>query len=289
MPSAAYRFIMTRPIRIEYPGALYHVTSRGNARQKIFLDDKDRLEFLKVLHEVITRSRWLVHAYCLMGNHYHLLIETPQADLSRGMRQLNGIYTQRSNKLHDRVGHIFQGRYKAYLVEKESYFLELCRYIVLNPVRARLIQHPEDWRWSSYRETVGEWADANFILPDFLLGHFSSDREKALELYKRFILDGMGKASPLKEAKGGILLGSDGFVVRWRPILKERGNEENIRQERYAGKPSLEEIFSRVSREKGIADAVNKWGYKLKEVGVHLNLHYSRVSRIASKMAKSKT
>ena len=146
---------MARPLRIEFPGALYHVTSRGNARQDIALDDEDRAAFLAVLAEARERFAWLVHAYCLMGNHYHLMVETPEANLSRGMRQLIGVYTQRFNRRHGRVGHLFQGRYKAILVERESYLLELCRYVVLNPVRAGLVARVEDWRWSSYAETAG--------------------------------------------------------------------------------------------------------------------------------------
>ena len=277
---------MARPIRIEYEGALYHVTSRGNARQKVFLGDKDYREFLDVLRGVVERSRWIAHAYCLMGNHYHLLVETPQANLSMGMRQLNGVYTQRFNQGHKRVGHVFQGRYKAYLVEKEAYFLELCRYIVLNPVRAGMVQRPEEWRWSSYRETIGKEVETNLFHTDFLLGHFSSDSMKAQGLYKEFVHAGIGNESPLKEARGGILLGSDGFIKRWRAILQARGEDENVRRERYAARPSLEEIFSCGNREKGIDEAVNKWGYKLKEVGDHLGLHYSRVSRIASQIIK---
>src|SRR4030042_5793823 len=127
---------MARPLRIEFPGAVYHVTSRGNARQTIFIDDEDRGGFLDLLSIVVERFNWICHAYCLMGNHYHLLIETPDGNLSKGMRELNGIYTQHFNRRHGRVGHVFQGRFKAILVEKDSYLLELCRYIVLNPVRA---------------------------------------------------------------------------------------------------------------------------------------------------------
>ena len=114
---------MSRPLRIEFPGAVYHITSRGNAKQLIFLDDLDKRKFLKVLSSVIERFNWLCHAYCLMSNHYHLVIETPEGNLSRGMRQLNGVYTQIFNQKHKRVGHLLQGRYKAILVEKESYLL----------------------------------------------------------------------------------------------------------------------------------------------------------------------
>lgn len=131
---------MARPLRIEIPGAIYHITSRGNAREPIFLDDGDYADFLNLLSLNLKRFNWILHAYCLMGNHYHLLIETPEGNLSRGMRQLNGTYTQWFNRKHNRVGHIFQGRYKAILVEKDSHLLELCRYVVLNPVRANMVK-----------------------------------------------------------------------------------------------------------------------------------------------------
>ena len=143
-------------MRIEFRGAVYHVTSRGNTRQAIFRDDIDRIDFLEVLYSVVKRFNFIVHAYCMMRNHYHLLIETPDGNLSQGMRQLNGVYTQRFNRRHNRVGHVLQGRYKAILVEKNSYLLELARYVVLNPVRAAgIVKSPGDWKWSSYRATAG--------------------------------------------------------------------------------------------------------------------------------------
>src|SRR6266511_5754104 len=145
---------MARPLRIEYPGALYHVTSRGDRQEAIFEDDQDRTAFLNVLSEVVSRFRWRCHAYCLMGNHYHLMIETPEANLTKGMRHLNGVFTQWSNRRHKRGGHLFQGRYKAILVDRDSYFLELARYIVLNPVRAGMVKHPRLWAWSSYGTTI---------------------------------------------------------------------------------------------------------------------------------------
>ena len=146
---------MARPLRIEYDGALYHVTSRGNERKAIFRDDTDRELFLATLFRVTERFHWICHAYCLMNNHYHLVIETPDGNLSKGMRQLNGVYTQAFNRRHRRVGHLFQGRFKGILVQKESHFLEVCRYVVLNPVRAKAVDHPRLWAWSSYRATGG--------------------------------------------------------------------------------------------------------------------------------------
>jgi putative transposase len=146
---------MARPLRIEYDGALYHVTSRGNERKAIFKDDTDRELFLSTLAQVTERFHWTCHAYCLMDNHYHLVIETPDGNLSKGMRQLNGVYTQTFNRRHHRVGHLFQGRFKGILVQKESHYLEVCRYVVLNPVRAKAVKHPREWAWSSYRATGG--------------------------------------------------------------------------------------------------------------------------------------
>lgn len=133
---------MARPLRIEFNGALYHVTSRGDRHEAIHEDDKDRERFLEVLAEVVERFNWVCHAYCLMSNHYHLVVETPDANLSKGMRQLNGVYTQASNRRHHRSGHLFQGRFKGILVDKDSYLLELTRYVVLNPVRARMVKAP---------------------------------------------------------------------------------------------------------------------------------------------------
>ena len=146
---------MARQLRLEYEGALYHVTARGNGRQAIYLDDTDRRRFLDLLGQEIEQQQWRCYAYCLMDNHYHLLLETPEGNLSRGMRRLNGTYTQAFNRRHERVGHVLQGRFTSILVDKDAYLLELCRYIVLNPVRAKLVRTVHAWPWSSYRATAG--------------------------------------------------------------------------------------------------------------------------------------
>jgi len=146
---------MARPLRVEFDGALSHVTSRGNARADIFADEQDRQAFLETLGKVVQRFHWLCHAYCLMDNHDHVVLETPEGNLSKGMRQLNGMYTQAYNRRHRRVGHLLQGRCKAILIQQESHLLEVCRYVVLNPVRAQAVQSAKQWRWSGYRATAG--------------------------------------------------------------------------------------------------------------------------------------
>ncbi|VAW68152.1 FIG00759408: hypothetical protein [hydrothermal vent metagenome] len=163
---------MARPLRLEFAGALYHVTARGNRQEDIFEEDADRLEFISIFQTVCEQYNWVCHAYCLMGNHYHLLIETPDANLSKGMRQLNGVYTQTFNRKHNRVGHLFQGRYKSILVEKDSYLLELSRYIVLNPVRAQMVRSVVNWRWSSYRAMTGQIKKPAFLEVDWVLSAF---------------------------------------------------------------------------------------------------------------------
>src|SRR4249920_3550219 len=181
-----YRHLMARPLRIEYADALYHVTSRGDRQEAIFDDDQDRTGFLNVLGEVISRFRWRCNAYCLMGNHYHLMIETPQGNLTKGMRQLNGVFTQWSNRRHKRSGHLFQGRYKAILVDRDSYFLELARYIVLNPVRAAMVKHPRLWAWSSYAAMIGKSATPAWLTSGDLLAQFGKRRAAARRRYQQF-------------------------------------------------------------------------------------------------------
>ena len=159
---------MARPLRLEFPGALYHVTSRGNRRERIFRNRADHLAWFSEADRACRRFHFLVHAFCLMPNHYHMLIETPEGNLGQGMRQLNSAYSQYYNRRHDLVGHVMQGRYKAILVQKEAYLRELARYIVLNPVRASIVGRPEEWDWSSYRFMLGEPAPS-WIATEWLL------------------------------------------------------------------------------------------------------------------------
>ena len=278
---------MARPLRIEYPGAIYHITSRGNARLPVFDDDRDREGFLIILEDVVKRYNWLCHAYCLMGNHYHLVVETVDGNLSLGMRYLNGVYTQRFNRRHDRVGHVFQGRFKSVLVEQESYLLALCRYVVLNPVRAGIVRHPAGYRWSSYKATAGLLKPAPFLAVNWILSQFGKRRREAQKAYRRFVRLGMKEPSPWDELKAQCILGSNEFIGKLRPALKDKSKVMEIpKEQRLASRPSLEELFpsgkeaKKEERNVTIQKAYFNHGYTLSEIGRHLGLHYATIGRI---------
>ncbi len=283
---------MARPLRIEYPGALYHITSRGNARQDIFIDDADRQMFLSVFADVVDRYNWIVHAYCLMDNHYHLLVETPDPNLSLGMRQLNGQYTQSFNRRHNRVGHIFQGRYKSIIVEKNTHLLALCRYVVLNPVAAGMVNKPEQWKWSSYSATATAKKSDTFLTTDWLLLQFSSKAVKARKVYRQFVVDGMStKDIPWKSLQGQIFLGGTGFVAKMLALIEDRQEIQEIpRKQRYPSRPKFEELMlnteNKDERNKHIITAHVTYGYTLKEIAEHLNIHYTTVSKVVNKGRK---
>jgi putative transposase len=277
---------MARPLRIEFPGAIYHVTSRGNAKQAIFIDDEDRGVFFDVLSMVVERFNWLCHAYCLMENHYHLLIETPNGNLSKGMRELNGVYTQGFNQRYRRVGHLFQGRYKAIIVEKDHHLMSLWRYVVLNPVRIGLKERPEQWRWSSYRATIGLVKRPSFLTIDWILSQFDGRRRVAMEKYRRFVMEGIDKESPWERLKGQIFYGTDEFIKGLSGLLDEKGKIKEVpRLQRYAARPSLSELFNgkkgkeRKVEDKTIYAAYVRYGYTMKEIAEHLGFHYATISR----------
>lgn len=276
---------MTRPLRIEFPGAIYHVTSRGNARRKIFLDDEDREAFLATLAWVVERFGWVCHAYCLMGNHFHLMIETPAANLSRGMRQLNGVYTQTFNRRHRKVGHLFQGRFKAILVERDSYLLELARYVVLNPVRAKMTKLPEGYAWSSYRATLGLDPVPSGLSIDWLLDQFAKTKSVARKRYAEFVQAGIGQRSPWPALKGQVLLGSEAFVQKMAPQLKASELVAEIpKRQRRLSRPTLKKMLAgcdtKALRDQAMTRAHLEHGYTLAEIGREAKLHYATVSRI---------
>lgn len=289
---------MSRALRIEFPGAVYHVTSRGNERREVFRDDEDRRLFLSTLGRTVARWRWVVHAYCLMGNHYHLLIETPEPNLSRGMRQLNGEYTQAFNRRHGRAGHLFQGRFKAVLVEKEGHLLELCRYVVLNPVRARgmRVQSPEQWPWSSYRATAGQECGPPFLDTSWVLARFGGKAPTAHKAYRGFVADGAGRGKAQRpRTNKGLWIGSEVYGEALAPWLAgKRAGREYRMQERLALRPGLKTFFpaealrDRDARDEAICRAYREGRYSQREIGDQLGLHYATISVIVRRQEKAK-
>jgi REP-associated tyrosine transposase len=278
---------MSRPLRIEFPGAFYHVTSRGNAQAAIYADDADRQAFLDLLTDVVERYHWLCHAFCLMDTHYHLVIETPEGNLSQGARQLNGIYTQRYNRRHRRVGHLFQGRYKAILVERDSYLLELCRYVVLNPVRAGMVRSAREYHWSSYRATAGLSVPPGLLRTAWILAQFGAERVEAQRRYRRFVAEGVKRPAPWEALRGQIFLGQAGFVEDMRATLtRARRLQEVPRQQRYADRPTLAALFGssppldKAARDRLISKAHLQYGYALSAIGKALGLHYTTISKV---------
>jgi hypothetical protein len=228
-----------------------------------------------------------------MGNHYHLLIETPDSNLSQGMRHFNGVYTQRFNRRHGRVGHVFQGRYQAILVQKDSYLLELARYIVLNPVRAHLVRGVKDWPWSSYRATAGLTEAPDWLETAWILSAFGQRKSQALKRYRAFVAEGKNQPSPWGQLKNQIYLGSDAFVDKMQSRLSPDKDLSEIpaAQRRPQAKPLDDYARKSQDRNEAILMAYESGGYSLKAIGDHFGLHYSRVSRIVTtgEKANSKT
>src|SRR5687767_2144330 len=276
---------MARPLRIEYDGALYHVTSRGNELKAIFRDDGDRHLFLNILAQVTERFHWICHAYCLMGNHYHLVIETLDGNLSKGMRQLNGRYTQAYNRRHHRVGHLFQGRFTAILVEKETHLLELCRYVVLNPVRANLVPHPRQWPWSSYRAMAGETRAPSWLTTEWVLSQFGHRVGLAQEKYRGFVAEGRGGPRPWEQLTGQIYLGSEEFVAQHQP---NRAIRDIPRRQTQAHRPPLRMLLQgKAEPARLIHTAYREYGYRLTEIATYLGVHAATVSRRLKEQANA--
>jgi len=276
---------MARPLRTEYPGALYHITARGNAQSDIYLTDTDRITFLSILGQVCDRYNWDCYAWCLMNNHYHLVLETGEANLSRGMRQLNGVYTQRFNRQHRRVGHILQGRYKAIHVDKDSYLQEVIRYVVLNPVRAYMTRTAGQYPWSSYRAMLGKTPAPDWLNKDQVLGQFGKQGSIAQKRFIDFIRAGSKDSKLWDKLRQQIYLGEERFVetIQHRRAVERDLSEIPRIQRRNAGKP-LTYYSSRYScRNEAIHAAYDSGEYTQKEISTHFGIHYSSVSKIVKK------
>lgn len=295
---------MGRPLRIEYPEAFYHVTSRGNERKDVFKSQRDREKFLTYLQTATDRYGAAVHVYCLMSNHYHLLLETPEGNLSQIMRHINGAYTNYYNTKRNRTGHLFQGRYKAILVEADEYATELSRYIHLNPVRAKMVEEPEAYRWSSYRSYIGESKAPEWLKTAFILRYFGSNGKVAEKEYQRFVHDLLVEESDYSVdcSTARAILGSPGFMAAIEEkYLIDKEPDRNLPELRKISKRlSLEAIIKesgscfgeneRLAAKASIYISHKYSGERLKDIGQRFGIGESAVSqaskRFAEKMAE---
>ena len=275
---------MSRPLRLEFKGALYHVTSRGDRREPIVGDDTDRRAWLAVLEQGLERFEATAFAYCLMGNHYHVVVQTHRPNLSRLMRHVNGVYTQTYNRRHGVVGHLFQGRFKAILVEEESYFLEVCRYVDLNPVRANMVKRPQDWAWSSYRAHTGRgealaWLDSGALHRRLAP---RAPRRDGPQRYAEFVAQGRGVKLWDEALTGQIYLGGEAFVKRMQ-ARAELPDAANIpRAQRRMHGHALQWYLDRYDRDTAIARAHLEGGHTQSMIARATDLSVSRVSRLVA-------
>ena len=289
---------MARPLRIEYPGAFYHITARANEGKELFKGKKDRERFLYYLETATHRYRALIHVYCLMSNHYHLLLETPSGNLSQILHHINGAYTGYFNIKHQRSGHLFEGRYRAILVEADTYAKELSRYIHLNPVRGGLVDRAKDYPWSSYRHYIGQAKAPEWLITRFILAYFGQGISDAQKRYRKFIDGKVGEEydHPLTKTVASTLLGNVDFVRgikekylknretgRDLPALRELSDRlsiANIQKE-------VESVFGedqRLSQRAGLYLCHRLSGMKLKEIGAHFGIGESAVSQASRRL-----
>lgn len=283
---------MSRPLRIELADGLYHVTSRGNRRESIYWDDDDRQCWLDVLARVCVRKAWRVHAWCQMSNHYHLVVETPQANLSDGMRQLNGVYTQRSNTRHGRCGHVFQGRFHAVLMERQTHLLEVVRYVVLNPVRAGLVTDPAHWRWSSYRMTTGITRPPPWLDTQWTLAQFGNLHAHAVARYVRFVQAGIAGQAQGAPGPHPSAIGSPNFVMaaltKGHLAVHNRDLTEISRASRCVPAPSLAQFQSLYpNRSDAMAKAYATGSYSMREIANHFGVHRTTVSKAVGSLERA--
>jgi len=298
---------MTRPLRIQYPNAWYHVMNRGRHGESIYDDAQDYLDFIDLLKE--TGSMWNIKiaAYCLMTNHYHLLIQTPQANLDRCMRHINGIYTQRFNRKHHVDGQLFRGRYKAILVDADNYLLEIVRYIHRNPVRADIVKHPQDYRWSSHRGYIYKSSGDKWLNRDFVWEMLDHNRSRQINAFVDFMKQEESEEIQDFYAKKNTpsFLGSDKFIEKIKTRYFGIKKHQEIPQTKYLG-PTIKDIKQIVSkvykvttdsllksrrslnnepRDVAIYLARSFTGKKLEEIGAEFNIDkYSTVSSIIVKI-----
>ena len=290
---------MARPLRIEYPGAFYHVTSRGNERKAVFKSQRDREKFLAYLESATERYGAAIHAYCLMDNHYHLLIETPLGNLSKIMQHINGAYTMYFNTKRKRSGHLLQGRYEAILVDADEYAKELSRYIHLNPVRANLEPDPDAYEWSSCRYYTVKRKAPGWLQRDFILGYFGKRNAASMKKYRAFISSAMGQEhnNPLAEKLHSVILGSQDFLEAIKvEFLSDKKpdrelpdlNEPQPKMEIAVIEKAVDRVLKcdpKLARQVKLYFCHRFSGLKLKEIGKWFGISESGVTQASSRIA----
>lgn len=291
---------MSRPLRIEFPGALYHVTARGDRREDIFVDDSDRARLLAVVAQGLGRFDAVMLSYCLMSNHYHFVVQTRQGNLSQLMRHINGVYSQAYNRRHDKVGHVFQGRFKAILVDEDAYLLEVCRYVELNPVRAGMVAEPGAWPWSSYRAHVGKAARAPWLdtagLHGFLLGQDVESPKasaRAQNLYAAHVAAGHGVSLWDQALNRQIYLGDNDFVQRMldaaEPSSARSREVPKAQRPKKTMKLGLTQWLAQgPSREEALRRAHTEGGLTMTAMAAELGLTVARVSQLVSRAERAR-
>ena len=283
---------MARPLRIEYPGAFYHITSRGNERKNIYINKGDRDRFLSYLKSAHLRYSAVIHAFCLMNNHYHLFLETPKGNLTQIMHHINGAYTNYFNIMHKRRGHLFQGRYKAILVEADSYAGELSRYIHLNPVRAEMVDMPEKFNWSSYQYYIGKRKRPKWLTVDFILCYFDKDNLQSRKRYQDFVNARINikSDSPLEKTIASTILGSDNFIelIVDKYIDRKKGDRSVPAIKELIDNPDIAETHSKVemlcNNDTSLSKKITIYLFhkysemRLKEIGTYFGIGDSAVS-----------
>jgi putative transposase len=274
---------MARPLRIEYEGAVYHVTARGSERGKIFFSKKDYEKFKEYLGEAREKHGFILHCYVFMTNHYHLIIETPERNLSRIMHHINSSYTTYTNIKKKRSGHLFQGRYKAIVVDKGNYLLELSRYLHLNPVRAKMSQKPEDYPYSSYRAMVSD-TEENLVSTGTIHGMIANNKKDARKRYRVFVESALSEEleNPIGKVYGGIILGGEGFIKEILNKVKgdRLASEEISDRKALRASAGSEEIVTALCDHFGISreEITDKNWSEARKAGVYLMKKYSGAS-----------
>ena len=244
---------MARPLRIEFPGAFYHVINRGNAGEDIYYNKRDREKFLEYLEKAVERFTIKIHVYCLMPNHYHLVVETPLPNLSQAVKWINVSYAVYFNRKRNRSGHLFQGRFKSILIEEDEYLQQLSRYVHLNPVRAGMVEDLSSYPWSSYPVFIGQNKKPAWLETDWLLSLFSKRRKTAVANYRKFVeqIDVTTIENPAENLVGGFILGSPNFV-EWvkRTFLTDKSELKDVPQIKdLKDKPQPESVVAAVCKE----------------------------------------